>query len=159
MFANVEFDADPEVLLRQMQVDLPEDIHSMPAERKKVDPLTAHLVDDSKKETPVNKVLMQTSSVGVLDVRAVMSDESIASRIKKGNLEDIRVRADRWPFYLESQYDRASSGLVNMLAQLQDEAESQAIRFISATKKFKSLDKRVEFVLEEAQNRDEEEDF
>ncbi len=104
---------------------------------------------DNFEETPINRVLMQTSTAGMLDVRAVMSDEAVSSRIKRGNLENIRIPADRWPFYLEIQQDTASRGLTNMITALRQDAEAQAIKFLSLMRKKKALEERIAFALEE----------
>ena len=109
-------------------------------------------------ETIFNRVLMQTSTAGMLDVRAIMSDEAVSSRIKRGDLTDIRIPVDRWPFYLEMQQDTASRGLVNMISTLRNEAESQAIRFISSIRRKKAIEKQIMFALEEEKNAFDDED-
>lgn len=101
---------------------------------------------DAMIETPVNRVLMQTSTTGLLDVRTVLGR---GRAHKRGDLRSIRVGADTWPFVLEAQTDVASAGLSRMLARLKHDAELQAVRFVGSLKRYHQLDKEIAFHLEE----------
>jgi hypothetical protein len=118
------------------------------------DPLAEekHLI----KETPVNRVLMQTSTTGLIDVRAVMTEHKHPTfetdiplprkhKYRRSDLSTVEVSHDKWPFYLEHQADVASAGLVRMLAQLKNDAEMQAVKFITHYKRFKQLDREINF--------------
>jgi hypothetical protein len=178
VFADISFDLTDEEMLRRAHVEKSEEPEGPAMNKKAAAAIAAHqaqyeqaLKQDSDEqrpvhENPVNRVLMQTSTTGLIDVRAVMT-EHVQQPHKRADLSTIRVRSDRWPFHLEQQADVASAGLVNMLSQYKHDAEMQAIKvrnihllfrdkdylvvwqLITHLKKYRQLDREINFHLEE----------